>query len=398
MTMADEGSPQDLVLRILTSRLFLISGSILSLASIGTLCLGTLNRLSFGGDFQWSGCRLLLSRRDPWMIYLSGDKNHEFLLNQVPNYLHELYILLVPFGLLPFQAAKIAWTFTNFLLVCVICLCVGHLYELPKIKIWLLLVMVGMSVPFRESLLNGQVNGLSIVCIALWAFVYAQRSRGLLLGVSYTKYSFSPVLFIYLLFQRKWRLVFYSLIPPIAGFLILDAWLKTPSIKLALEPFITATRPGALSPSTGTIIALTEKAFANLSPFSFWRMYFPHIAGLLLGVIIAYYFSRRHAEIDDRVSLACLMTSSLICFPHLFYDQYLAVFCLGISLKSSSSIKRNLLFVTIAYIWYVAPILHTHLSIDGIGPDLLLFGAISAVIVLTCRTAQTTEWKTRWEI
>lgn len=343
--------PRDRVLEVLTSKTALLLGSFLSIVSATTLLHGKINRISFGCDFQWSGCRILLRHHDPWAIYLAGDHHHEFVLNQVPNYLHELYVILFPFGLLPFAEARIVWAFVNVGLVCLICFCVAHLYELPKMKLWLLLVMVGTSASFRESIRNGQLNGLSIACIALWALASTQRSRGLLLGLSYTKYSFSPILVLFLLLCRRWRLLLYSATPPLIGFLILDAWLKTPSLTLALEPFRTALHSGALTPSSGNVVLLATAILKRVSPDSFWSPYFPQVLGLVLGLSIAIYFSRQSEKTDGRILLACLTTASLICFPHLFYDYYLIVFCLAICLRAKPSRTRNVSLAIVVYLW-----------------------------------------------
>ena len=389
--------PCDRVLEILTSKIVLVLGSFLSIVSAATLLHGKINRISFGCDFQWSACRILLSRHDPWAIYLAGDPHHEFVLNQVPNYLHELYVILCPFGLLRFSEARIVWAFINVGLVCLICFCIAHLYELPKMKFWLLLVMVGTSASFRESIRNGQLNGLSIACIALWALACTQRSRGLLLGFSYTKYSFPPVLVLFLLLRKRWRLLFYSAIPPLIGFLILDAWLKTPSIKLAVEPFKTAMHPGALTPSSGNIILLAGETLKRVSPHSFWSIYFPQVLGLALGLLIAAYFRQESGETDGRILLACLMTASLTCFPHLFYDYYLIVFCLAISLKARPSPTRNVSLAIIAYLWYVAPLLHTRIA-QSLSLDVIVFCALLTLIALTNSMRNTTKWSSTWEI
>jgi Glycosyltransferase family 87 len=390
--------PRDLVIETLTSKFVLALGSLLSLVSLGTLLHGKVNRISFGCDFQWSAVRILLSHRDPWAIYLAGDSRGEFLLNQVPNYPHELYVVLFPFGLLPFSEARIIWAFVNLVLVCVTCFCIAHLYELPKLKLWLLFVMVGTSAPFRESIRNGQLNGLSIACIALWALVNTQRGRGLLLGLSYTKYSLPPVLVLFLLLRKRWRLLLYSVVPPLAGFLILYAWLREPALKLALEPLKTATHPGALTPGSGNIIVLSSEIREGASSFSSWSIYLPQAIGLLFGLLIALYFSRQGGKTDGRILLACLMTASLICFPHLFYDYYLIVFCLAIALKARPSLTRNFSLVVIAYLWYVAPILHTRVASQSFSLDVIVFGALLTLIGLTNSMKNTTNWSTSWEI
>lgn len=212
-----EGAVPDVVIQILTSYPILLLGTLLSVVSATTVLHGKINRLAFGCDFQWSAFRILLSRRDPWAIYMAGDPHHDYILNQVPNYLHEVYVLLWPFGLLPFAEARIIWTLVNFALIGLACFCIADLYELSRRRIWLLFVMVGVSACFRESIRNGQLNGISIACIALWSLVRAQRNRGLLLGFSYVKYSFPPVLVMFLIIRKRWKLLSFSILPPLVS-------------------------------------------------------------------------------------------------------------------------------------------------------------------------------------
>lgn len=56
---------------------------------------------------------MLLDRVDPWLDFLRGDPLHRILLLQIPNYLPVLYVLLVPFGLVPFTLAKALWVVCN---------------------------------------------------------------------------------------------------------------------------------------------------------------------------------------------------------------------------------------------------------------------------------------------
>ena len=101
----------DVLLETLTSTAALLIGSLFALAS---MLVAIRNALHRSMDFQWSAAHLLLLHRDPWAVYLSGDRYHEFLLCQIPLYLHELYLLLLPFGFLSFAKAKLPWPCATF--------------------------------------------------------------------------------------------------------------------------------------------------------------------------------------------------------------------------------------------------------------------------------------------
>src|SRR5271156_1709138 len=74
-----------------------------------SLALGVFQALHGSIDLQWSCARLVAMHEDPWKLYLIGDPHREIILGQQPNYLPELYILLLPLGLLSFPKAILVW-------------------------------------------------------------------------------------------------------------------------------------------------------------------------------------------------------------------------------------------------------------------------------------------------
>lgn len=385
----------DRLLGLLTSKTFLLLGSLASLVSIAAAVRKT---ILYGLDFQWSDVRLLLQHRDPWAVYLSGDSHHEILLNQVPNFLHELYVLLLPFGFLSFGNGKLVWAVCNLLFVAVLCGCVARLCELDTRKTWLLFVIVLTGTPFRVTLQNGQNDALALMCLALWAVVASERGRGLLLGLAYEKYSLPPVLALFLSMRKRWKLLFYSLLPPLLGFLILDAWLPTPGRTLLLEPFRTALHGGNVSRGIANVMAVTEKLLQHIAHPPAWSALLPYIFGLALACALAIYFARHAVDVDGRILLACLMAASLACFKHQIYDFLALIFCLAIALKARPSGARDVVLGVLIYFWYVERILHIwrwEFHLFTILPSfLLLLGLIAA----TWKLGGTARWSSLWEI
>lgn len=398
------GSEPGLGLGWLLARPVLWLGTLLAAISVGD---GFRNSILHSLDFQWSPARLLTRHIDPWAVYLSGDPRHLILLNQVPNYLHELYLWMLPFGYMPLLPAKLIWAAVNISLVLMACACVARLYELDGRRTWLLTILVLTSTPFRVTIGNGQVTALVLVSLALWAVVSSSSGRGLLLGVAWAKYSVPPVLAIFLLLRRRWRLLVFSMLPPLAGFWFFYAWLRTPFWTLLAEPFRCSTRnvsPGLANMMAVSEIALRHPPLFRTAPDAFylaargWTDFVPYACGVVLAFAVAVYFFRRGKEVDGRIHLACLTAASLLCFKHQIYDFLLLIFCLAIALKAGRSAARNWLLVLIAYFWYAERLLHIRRwefwPAVVIVSFLLLIGLIGAAWKLR----NFMHWRSKWVV
>lgn len=384
----------DTLLTRLTSTLALAIGSVLGLASMLVALRDSLHRSQ---DFQWSDVHLLLQHRDPWATYLAGDPRHEILLTQIPNYLHELFVLLLPFGEMSFSHAKLPWAICNLCFVGVLIWSVAKLCELTPRCAWLLAIFVLVSTPFRVTIGNGQNDALALMAIGLWAWTRSQGARGLLLGVSYEKYSFPPVLVVFLLLRRRWKLLAASLVPPILGFLIVKTLVSTGWKTLALEPFRTAAQKGSVSAGWANITAVVQRLASGAEASSTIIMV-SSLAGVILAVAMAAFFASRAGSVDGRILLACLISASLICFQHQIYDFLALIFNVAVALKSRPGRDRTVVFCGAAYFWYLERafnlrIYETHLY--AIIPSFLI-GLVT--VVATYRLCKSTEWSSRWEI
>lgn len=387
--------PSDRLLDFLTSKAFLVLGAMASAVSIAAAIRKTIH---YGLDFQWSDVRLLAQHRDPWAVYLSGDARHEILLNQVPNFLHELYVLLFPFAYVSFGAGKLIWAACNLAFVCVMVRCVAQLYELDARRSLLLLCFTLTGTPLRVTVQNGQNDALALLCIALWAVVASERGRGLLLGLAYEKYSVPPALFLYLLFRRRGRLLAYSLVPPLLGFLLVDAWLPTPWRTLLLEPFSTALHGCNVSRGIANIMAVAEKLLRHTQHSPAWSALLPYALGILLAMGMAGYFARNAAGMDGRILLACLMAASLACFKHQIYDFLALIFVVAVALKAAPSHARSVALGVTAYFWYVERVLHIwrwEFHLFTILPSFLL---LLWMIAATWRLGRSARWSARWDL
>jgi hypothetical protein len=403
--IVEQGGDGDPWLDWLLSLPALWVGTVVAILSVAD---GIRNSMLHSLDFQWSPAKLLAQHIDPWATYLAGDPSHRILLNQVPNDLHELYIAMLPFGYVPLMPAKIIWAIINVALVLLSCWLVANLYELHGRKAWLLTLLVLTSTSARVTIGNGQVTALVLASLALWAVAQSSRSRGWLLGIAWLKYSVPPVLAAFLVLRRRWRLLFYSLLPPAFGFLFFFAWLRTPFFTLLLEPFRTSTNN--VSPGLANIMAVSEIALRHpplfrpvadifyLSRAAGWMAGVPYLCGITLAIAIATYFFMRGRQVDGRVLMACLTTACLVCFKHQIYDFLFLMFPLALALRAESTSARNWLLGLIAYFWYGERLLHIRRWEFWPAVVLVSFALLLALIAATWKLREHARWKTDWEL
>lgn len=149
---------------------------------------GAHNALSFdrSQDMQWSGVRLLLQHIDPWAEYLRRDPNHQFALEQYPNYLPILYLITFPIGFLTLDHAKLAWLLCNLVFAVASSAMIARFYGLRRELSFLLLCAFLIATPTRNTFGNGQTSLLILWlwCLSLLAQELTQP-RAAVAGVSY---------------------------------------------------------------------------------------------------------------------------------------------------------------------------------------------------------------------
>ena len=154
------------------SRLLVI---VLALPAVLSLGLGVFQALHRSIDLQWSCTRIVAMHQDPWKVAATGNLDHQIIFGQLPGYLPELYILLLPLGLMTFSTASMVW--------------VGVSLALSFASLWMSIKMFGLtptqalicggvflaSTPLRVALANGQQVTL-VLAFLVAAFYSTSRS------------------------------------------------------------------------------------------------------------------------------------------------------------------------------------------------------------------------------
>ena len=310
---------------------------IMALISVGR---GLQNALNSSGDFQWSGSHLLTEGVDPYQSWLNHDPQHPFLYNQVPNYLPQLYFLLAPIGSMSFEHARAVWAGLNIAFAAAALYFLGRTYSLEGGSLFLLVTLFACGTPFRNALGMGQH---SIFELALLAFILFKPAMAALpLGLSYFKYSFSPIIFFYAAARRAWKALAFSLLVPIAGALIFWMAVGGRFLHTLFEPLLVA-RSGV---STGiadmvSYVRLVKPEWTSIAA----------AVGLLLSAVLAFWIARQIRHL--RSAAPAIATVDLILMPHLGYDFVLLAIPVAYLLSlNSRSASWWVAAACIVFFWY----------------------------------------------
>jgi len=179
---------------------------LLGLAAAVSLIQGVRNALRASADLQWTDVVLLRHHQDPYEVYLSGDPKHQLMQWQIPNYLHEMYVVELPLAWVSFPTAERIWVAVNLLLLAASLAMLVRIYGLRRNQTLLYIALVLCSTGFRNTLGLGQQSFFALFCFVVSLRAISPFRRSLGLGGLYAKYSFAPAVVGYLLARREFRI------------------------------------------------------------------------------------------------------------------------------------------------------------------------------------------------
>ena len=300
----------------------------------------------YSQDFQWSPAVLLSEGRDPYAWFLDGNAGERIMMSQEPNYLHLLYVLLLPFTYLPWAAAKAAWAVCN---VAAGALSIHLVARANGLRGAAYLFAVGTFLaagPFSHALGGGQQSLFVLLALAAAWTWRNSAAGGFWLAVGVVKYSFLPPLGLWLLMERRiMTLAIAALITVLA--LCLFAALSGADLVIAtFEPLrvsAQATHVGIGDAMSFARVLGADQQFGAVAPY---------ILGLCCasaGVSVVW---RCRSTLDDAVIFALLNIVSLFSLFHQVYDYVLLLplFCCALTFPPT---LRASSLAYVGYIWFV---------------------------------------------
>jgi hypothetical protein len=356
----------------------------LTLPAAISLYAGFRNALLRSQDLQWSGANLVLQHIDPYRQFLRHDPEHRIVLSQVPNYLHELYILLLPLGALSFSHAKPVWAILNCLFAVLIAFILRRIYDLRRSHALLILLLLFSSTPFRIVMGNGQQSLLELLLFCLIFHFAKPAGQGIALGLSYSKYSFSPVVFLYLFFRRRFRVLAISFIAPLFGLLIMGLLVHSSLFALSTEP-LTVSRADSIN-GLGNLMTIIQIAGRNVLSLSLTQKIMA-AAALLASVTFAFALSRQKNIFPPR-DAAALAIATLMFFPHRTYDYVFLAIPLAAALTAPFQQAKTYIMMTVALLWFGTKLVPTSLPSGAqLIEQVAVFLLLSGILVLLSRNA-----------
>lgn len=358
--------PQSLPVR----RLILI---VLAFMAAISLSVAVAEAIRGGIDFQWSGAHLLAGHEDPWKTYIDGDPEGKIILGQQPNYLAEFYLLLGPFGRMSFSHALVGWCIANLLFLAGNLLLLRRMFHLDRDHTLLVTFLALSATPFRVTMSNGQHGIFILLMLGLVFSVPNPWVKGLALGISFGKYSFSPLMVMVLLVRRRFGVLLLSIVPPLAGLLIAWRMLGGSLKTLAFEPI--ATSRIAMGPGSGDIMTPLEIALRNggFAPGPTYTI--PALFGLLVAVGVAFWIGRSK-RLDERMQFAVAIVMTLFCFKHVLYDFVVLVVPVAAAVMAPKSRARTVVLLCTVHFWFLTTVVNRIFPNRVYAPEVLLYSVI----------------------
>ena len=376
---------------------------LMAMMAIVSIYEGIANGLVWSQDFQYDAATALRSGYDPYDMSLSFDEEslpdvpclkgfYEYYdglgtpqrmeANQFPSLLY----ILVPYTLMPYNAARVMWVMTNIICTAVIIWLLKKTFMVQVDErlypVFMMLMLAGT--PWRNQMGVGQHTLFAVAFFLLAVFVAeggkqeeqeetkpalitpGDVAAGLLLSLSYLKYTVTAPLALYFIYKRKWKAFLISLVPHILLTGVAAAVLKKPYTDMIIKPLkVASALAGEGSIDIG---ALTKGSPAGLFVTATVMLF-------LLGM--AFLMPKGNDELF--ISLAALL--SLVMTYHRTYDFFIMIIVFGYFATGRMKTAEVIYFITTLAFFFVLRVFHENvisLTLSGA----LYYACVIAFIVI----------------
>ena len=215
-----------------------------------------------------------------------------------------------------------------------------------------------MSTPLRNSLGNGQH---AILVLFFYSLILIKK-KSFFVGISYFKYSFMPLISVFLLFKYGMKKLFYSFLPSLLGWIFFSIYLKENIFYTLAQPLKVAHKGFAFRLATGDIFTIINFFYSN--------KFFSYIIILFLIFVLTYVISKK-TNLFHILSL--LSVGSLMILPHLIYDYVLLLPALIYFWKNNKNFLPKIGILIILYFWFGLKFINIFFNVNFVNQILNLF-------------------------
>ena len=269
-------------------------------------------------------------------------------MSQYGEYLHGLYVLLIPYGLMKWPLAKICWLITNIFILIYLPIKLSRKFLLSKIETYLVIFFFSCCIVTKVQLITGQQTLLILLFFSM-PFIFNSKLSIFLSGISYFKYTIGYSLFFYFLIIKDYKNLFFSLLPAFFGWIIYTILTKSNLFHTIFQPFQLAIENQIIG-ETSNNMPKNKFLFSILENFKFINTEYAGFIFLTISLTVSIFFIYKITKINnDLQKLSCLTLISLIFLPHYPHDYVLLLPLLIYSIKNFSYLNSKISLIVIVY-------------------------------------------------
>jgi hypothetical protein len=302
---------------------------------------------SYGSmDFQYSPTLLFKNKINPYEYFLYSENLDKIIGVQYPAYTHASFIFFFPFSLIEYETSRLIWSCINIILAAISVLVIAKKAGIKQYETIILCCIFFMSSPFRNCIGNGQ---LSLIVLISYCSIFINNSflRNFLLGISYMKYSFMPILAFTIFFKQGFKALLISGLFCLIGWFLFSLYLEQNLFHTIFQPILSGLKSFDNTLARGDLFTLINKLIYHLFEFNTKSF------SILFVMVVTFFLSKQVSKKKDPLLIMNLMLIiNLFTFGHLLYDYLVLLPTFIYSYKNLNFLKAKISICIVLYFWF----------------------------------------------
>jgi len=314
--------------------------------AIGSIFYALIIANTYGSmDFPYSPTLLFVDKINPYEYFLYSNTQNRFIGVQYPVYAHATFILFSPFSYLEWDLAKLTWSIINLFLAFLSSYFFLKYAGLNKTVSFFLICIFCISTPFRNCIGNGQLSFLVLLCHTAF-FLRNDLLKSFFMGVSFIKYSFTPIIAFTLFLKGGLKQLLISVTFCFIGWLFFSVYLNQKIFDTLFQPILVGLNGFDAGLARGDLYTLFNKIFNLLGIKDSFII-------IIIIFCVTFIFSKYISKLTDPLQIVGLMLIiSLFTFGHLIYDYVVLFPALIYSIKHLNFLRAKISVLIVLYFWF----------------------------------------------